>query len=73
MNKSMTFGISFTNEDWIKDIDANGFIFLLDLVVGERVKEFAENGWPCTTIEGLNFIQANIIDDVVSRFWVILF
>lgn len=68
MNKSMTSGISSTNEDWIKDIDANGFIFLLDLVVGERVEEFAENGRPCITIEGLDFIQASIIDDAVNRF-----
>ncbi len=54
MNKSsesMTSGISSTNEDWIKDIDADGFIFLTDSAVGERVEEFAENGWPRTTIE----------------------
>jgi len=79
MNKSsesMTSRISFTNEDWIKNIDANDFIFLIDLVVGERVKKFAKNGWPRTTIEGLNFIQVNIIDDAISRFystWIILF
>ncbi len=54
MNKSsesMTSGISSTNEDWIKDIDADGFIFLIDSAVGEQVEEFAENGWPRTTIE----------------------
>ncbi len=79
MNKSsesMTSEISSTNEDWIKDIDADGFIFLTDSAVGERVEEFAENEWPRTTIEGLNFIQASTIDDAVSRFystWVILF
>ncbi len=46
MNKSsesMTSEISSTNEDWIKDIDADGFIFLTDSAVGERVEEFAEN------------------------------
>ncbi len=54
MNKSsesMTSEISSTNEDWIKDIDANGFIFLTDSAVDERVEEFAENEWPRTTIE----------------------
>ncbi len=79
MNKSsesMTFGISFTNEDWIKNIDANGFIFLTDSAVDERIEKFAENEWSCTTIEELNFIQVSTIDDAVSRFystWVILF
>ena len=52
-SERMTSGISSTKEDWIKDIDADGFVFLSDPAVGLRVEEFAEHGWPRNKAEGL--------------------
>ncbi len=69
MNKSsesMTFGISFTNEDWIKNIDANGFIFLTDSVVDERVEKFAENEWLRTTIEVGSILSESFSSNIES-------
>lgn len=69
MNKSsesMTFEISFTNEDWIKNIDANDFIFLTDSVVDERVEKFAENEWSRTTIEVDSILSESFSSNIES-------
>ncbi len=69
MNKSsesMTFEISFTNEDWIKNIDANDFIFLTDSVVDERVEKFAENEWLRTTIEVDSILPESFSSNIES-------
>lgn len=62
----MTFKISFTNEDWIKNIDANDFIFLTDSVVDERVKKFAENEWSRTTIEVDSILPESFSSNIES-------
>ncbi len=69
MNKfseSMTFEISFMNEDWIKNIDANDFIFLTDSVVDEQVEKFAENEWLRTTIEVDSILSESFSSNIES-------
>lgn len=42
-------------------------LFIEDAVVGERVKEMQQRGFPIESADGLDFCKLNVFDDPVCR------
>lgn len=42
-------------------------LFIEDAVVGERVKEMQQRGFPIESADGLDFCKLNVFDDTVCR------
>jgi hypothetical protein len=54
-------------EDSQKSILEDGVFCVEDQVVGKRVDEIAQKGFPFKTEEGLDFCKLNTLDDKVSK------
>jgi hypothetical protein len=54
-------------EDPQKAILEDGVFCAEDSVVGKRVDEFVQKGYPFKTEEGLDFCKINALDDEVSK------
>jgi hypothetical protein len=57
----------FSVEDTRKSILEDGFSYIEDPVVGERVLEIAEKGSPLLLEEGLEFCKLNVLNNEVSN------
>jgi hypothetical protein len=58
---------SLPAEDPQKSILEDGVFCTEDPVVGKRVDEIAQKGFPFKTEEGLDFCKINVLDDEVSK------
>lgn len=58
---------SLTTEQLRRTILDHGFCYQTDPVVGERVSEIAEKGFPFKTEEGLDFCKLSTFDDKESK------
>ena len=58
---------SSTTEQFRQAILDDGFCYLADLNIGERVNQIAAKGFPFKTEEGLAFIKLSTFDDKVSN------
>ena len=61
-----SFG-SLSTEQLRRAILDHGFCYQPDPVVGERVTEMQQNGFPFKTVEGLDFCKLSTFDDKVSK------
>jgi hypothetical protein len=58
---------SLPAEDQQKFILEDGVFYAEDPVIGKRVDEITQKGFPFRTEEGLDFCKLNVLDDKVSR------
>jgi hypothetical protein len=58
---------SLLAEDPDKSILKDGVFYANDPVIGKCVDEFAQNGFPFRTEEGLDFCILNALDDKVRK------
>ena len=58
---------SLPAKDLQKAILEDGFFYAEDPVVGSRVDEIAQKGFPFKTVVGLDFCKINALDDEVGK------
>jgi hypothetical protein len=58
---------SLPAEDPQKSILEDGVFYAKDPVIGKRVDEIAQKGFPFRTEEGLDFCKLNALDDKVRK------
>jgi len=63
----MASAASLPAEDPQDSILEDGVFCVEDPVVGKRVDEIAQKGFPFKTEEGLDFCKLNTLDDKVSK------
>jgi len=66
-DEAMTSTTSPSVEQMIQTITADGFFAVKDASKGSEAEEFAREGFPITTVKGIEFCKAHTFDDPVSR------
>lgn len=66
-SKPMASTTSLLAEDPQKSILEDGVFYAEDPVIGKRVDDIAQNGFPFRTEEGLDFCKLNALDDKASK------